>query len=1115
MKKFALLICCTVLCCSSFLFSQNASETTVLSAEQVDVQVTYAEYLGKTPPLRNLVPMAPADPTKRALNKANRKEIFNFAGRGKYTAVNPNALPQGEDIVRQTSINTNHSIIPVEPLVNIDGMSDSNFGGNPPDPSIDVGKDYVLQMMNATLMQVRDKEGNAVSNPIAANTIWSQVGFTSAGDPIVMFDQEAERWIITEFPSGNQLLFAISETSDPLGSWMAWNFATPNFPDYPKYSIWPNAYCVTTNEQGPSTLPNYFIDREAILNGDASVTIQRVTIPGVGSGPGFQVSTPVDWTGPIAPPAGANPMILNLNDDAWSGAITEDRIVVSTFDIDFDNSSNTTVTTTLVPTAPFDTNPCSVSGFGFSCIPQAGGGGLDGLPEVIMNQVHYRNFGSYEAMVLNFITDATAGSNVSGIRWVEMRRTTGEDWSVYQEGTFAPDDGLDRFMAGICMDGSGNIGLAYNISGDDINVGVAFTGRRASDPLGQMTVDEYILAEGENPISSGARFGDYSHMSIDPTNDRTFWFTAQYAEGGGWSTRIAAFELRRDTTDLGPTVLVTPQSDPNLGAAETVTFQVKNFGLDTQSVFQVGYIFENGTPVVETVNSTLLPDSLYTHTFATPVDMSTIGDYEFKLFTSLAEDQAVLNDTLRTVVSKLSRNDAGISDVVGLEGVNCGEMLPATLVLTNFGTDTLFSATININFNGADLDPIDWVGTLLPGESEIINIVLDNILNGTNTVIASTSLPNGVMDEIQLNDSFTRNFEAITNGVEITLELLTDNFPAETTWEVTDLTGNVLYTGGPYSQQATLIEESFCLDPTACYNFTIFDSYGDGICCGFGIGNYSIVDEDGLELLSSTGEFGSSETNGFCATFMCSVAANFTYAPETEPGNEDGVIMIEVTSGVGPFQYSIDGGATFQSSNTFSNLASGDYNVVIIDDAECDFTALATVPLCALDVMASVTSENDDNGNGSISLTASNGSAPFQYSIDGGDNFQFSSIFANLPAGVYNVVVRDGLGCRAELEVTIDQIVPTSEINFGHIVEILPNPTEGVARINVRGLNQSSVFLKYEVFDVAGKRIQTSQLTRYDDTFTGQLSLVNYPGGTYYIRFENKEIKQLLRLVKQ
>jgi hypothetical protein len=225
--------------------------------------------------------------------------------------------------------------------------------------------------------------------------------------------------------------------------------------------------------------------------------------------------------------------------------------------------------------------------------------------------------------------------------------------------------------------------------------------------------------------------------------------------------------------------------------------------------------------------------------------------------------------------------------------------------------------------------------------------------------------------------------------------------------------------------------------------------------------------------------------------------------------------MVDVTSGIGPFQYSIDGGVTFQTSNIFNGLAAGEYTILIIDDAECDFTAVATVPACAIDVMATVTNETDTNGNGGISLSASNGNPPFQYSIDGGDNFQFNSIFINLPAGVYNVVVQDGIGCRADLEVTVDQIVPTTEIDFGHIIEVFPNPTEGVARINVQGLNQGSVFLRYEVFDAMGKLIQTSQLTRYNDTFTGQLSLVNYASGTYYVRFENKDIQRLVRLVKQ
>ena len=1113
MKNYSIFLNLLFLFLSITTITAQKSQKKPAPAFDSEIQVTYAEYLGKTAPLRNLVPMAPASLEKRAKNKANRKEIKNFIGRGKYVSSNPNALPQGEDPVWQSEMNTNlSSVVPVEPLVNVDGMSDSDFGGNPPDPSIDVGNNYVIQMINASFLQIWDKEGNTVTQPIATNTIWNQIGFSSAGDPIVMYDQEADRWIITEFPFGNQLLFAISETSDPMGSWMAWNFSTPNFPDYPKYSIWPNAYCVTTNEQGPGTHPNYFINREAILNGDASVAIIRLTTPGISGGPGFQVSTPVDWTGNTPPPTDANPMILRLNDDAWGESAT-DQIDIHSINLDWDTPSNSSFTTSSVVTSAFDTNPCSVSGPGFSCIPQLNGGGLDGLPEVIMHQAHYRNFGTHESMVLNFITDAT-GTDVSGIRWVELRRTGG-DWELYQEGTFAPNDGLQRFMAGICMDGAGNIGLAYNISGTDINAGIRFTGRRASDPLGEMTVDEYTLVDGENAINT-SRFGDYSHMSVDPANDRTFWFTAEYAQGGGWSTRVVAFELRRDTTDLGPIALVTPQSDPNLGANETVTVEIKNFGLDTQSVYNIGYIFEGGPEVVETANFTLFPDSTYTHTFTPTVDMSTIGDYEFKIFTSLAADLALLNDTLRVVRSKLSRFDAGISDIVGLEGNNCDSILPATLVLTNFGTEILTSVTINVELNSVMQPPISWTSSLAPGESEIVPVTLDNILNGSNTVIATTTLPNGEIDEIMINDGFSRNFDATTNGVAVTLELLTDNFPGETTWDLFHPNGNVIYTGGPYMDDETLYEVEFCLDPDLCYTFTIYDSYGDGICCGFGLGNYAMVDENGNSLFSSTGEFSFEETNEFCVTFECILSADFSTSPESEAGSADGVIMITPLNGNGPFQYSIDGGDTFQSSNIFNGLPGGDYDVVITDGSACVYEETVTVGVCALDIMADVINESDPGaGDGEITVTVTNGAGPYEYSIDDGNTFQSSNIFSNLPANTYVVIAQDANGCRIDLEVIVDSDVPTVDLNFGYLIELFPNPTEGVSRINVKGLNQGSVFLKYNVYDVEGRLVQTSQLTRYDDTYTGQLSLVSYPGGTYFIRFMNKDIKRMLKLVKQ
>ncbi|HFC00494.1 MAG TPA: T9SS type A sorting domain-containing protein [Phaeodactylibacter sp.] len=1085
------------------------STSVTKKVEDAKVQVSYAKFIGKTKKLRDLIPLRPMSKEKKAAYKKNRKKPVNFIGRKKTIPVNPSAISPDPDPIRQTEMDLNKTpAFVVEPIVNVDGIT----AGSPNDPTGDVGLNNYVQAVNATSFAIFDKEGNNLSGAISANTLWNSIGFASAGDPIVLYDQEVNRWIITEFPSGNQLLFAISETSDPTGAWLAYNFATPNFPDYPKYAVWNNSYVVTTNEQGSGVFPAYFINREDILNGATSPMIQRLEMPGVPGGPSFFVSTPVDWSGAL-PPA-SNPMILGLNDDVWGSSAT-DQIDIFSTEIDWANPNNTQVTTTSVTLASFNTAACAAPGVGFACIPQMGGGGIDGIPEIPMFQPHYRNFGTHESLVFNFLVNANTPSDIiAGIRWVELRKQGGGDWTLYQEGTYAPDDGLHRFMGAIAMDGNGNIGLAFNVSSPDIFPGLRFTGRRASDPLGEMTIEEYSLIEGASTNTS-SRWGDYAHMTIDPTNDRTFWFTGEYRGANMTNTRIAAFELRKDTTDIGVSALNTPQSSLDLTATETIQIEVKNFGLDTQMVYNVGYIFENGTTITEPVSMQLLPDSIYTHTFTPTVDMSVVGDYHLKLFTALATDDAILNDTLRTIVSKFSRYDAGMTNITGLENIICGDSTDIELAFTNFGADTLTAVSIEVSLNGTLITTIPWTGSLPTGETASIPVSIGNLPNGSNEIIATTSNPNGQTDEIMSNDSVTRTASVTLNGELFSLIINLDEYPEETIWQLTDADGVIFFEGGPYpGQDLQEVTESWCIAPDKCFTLTVFDAYGDGICCDFGEGNYSVVNEVGDTVIASTGDFGVSETNDFCGSGGCMLTADIDVSPEMSAGASDGVIMISASNGAGPFMYSIDGGTTYQASNVFTGLAGGDYNIVVMATVECLYETTANVPTCALSVTATVVNEISGVSPGSIEINAVNGIGTLEYSIDDGVTYLSTPLFENLAASNYLVHVRDSAGCEITLLVVVDMETSTNNVIFGTSIEVLPNPTNGLFRINVTGLQRGDVFLPFYIYDVSGKLVQYSQLVKYDDTYTSEVSLVAYPAGTYFIRFLDENMNRLVKVVK-
>lgn len=432
------------------------------------------------------------------------------------------------------------------PDVNRDGIG--NTGVQPPDTIGDIGINHYVQAINSsvgTSVLVIDKTtGTTVAGPFTLDSLFVGGGpcNSGGGDPAVLFDQIAQRWVLAEFPSnGNDLCVYVSQTSSPVsGGWYTYDFPMNEFPDYPKFSVWPDAYYATTNESSPAV---YAFDRTAMLTG-ASATFQRKTGSWL-SGFGFQAFTPVDIDGLGTVPVSSPAFMVRHRDDevhnAGSNNASVDYIEVWGFSVDFATSSNSTFTKLAdLAVSEFDSTLCGLSTM--ECIPQPSTAQkLDPLREIVMNRAQYRNLGSHQSIVGSFAVDV--GSDHAGVRWFELRRSGAGAWSLYQEGTVAPDS-AHRWNSSIAMDGSGNIALGYSVSGTSVSPGIRYTGRLEADSPGTMTTGETTMQAGGGSQTSGERWGDYSAMSVDPVDNCRFWYTNEYIPAGGsWRTRIASFRF--------------------------------------------------------------------------------------------------------------------------------------------------------------------------------------------------------------------------------------------------------------------------------------------------------------------------------------------------------------------------------------------------------------------------------------------------------------------------------------------------------------------------------------------------------------------------------------------
>jgi hypothetical protein len=439
-------------------------------------------------------------------------------------------------------------------------------------------------MVNLTFA-VYSKTGTRLLGPVDLGSLWADFPIDDctleSGDPIVLYDQTVDRWILTQFTSTPDTptspfynCVAVSQTGDPTGAYYRYAFITQAdeedggyfFPDYPKYGVWRDSYIMTTRDFGFDDrygISVYGLEKNKMVDGDPNARAvqffledRNVPINLIGDG-----LLPPDLDGRTKPKSDVPAPIVGTQDDGGPYGATFDALNIWEFDVKWRSTPIASIALKAqLPVASFDSIfPCGVvpgsePPNARDCLPQPGiTNGSQFLDILSYRQrptwrLAYRNKGAYETMVTNQSVEALPG--VAGVRWYELRRTSGT-YSVHQQGSYAPNDGVHRWMGSIAADKNGNMALGYSVvNGVDVFPGIRYTGRLAGDPLGQMTLGEGVIINGTGvQTNTNSRWGDYTSMNVDPVDDCTFWYVNEYytvtepPPDRNWQTRIASFKL--------------------------------------------------------------------------------------------------------------------------------------------------------------------------------------------------------------------------------------------------------------------------------------------------------------------------------------------------------------------------------------------------------------------------------------------------------------------------------------------------------------------------------------------------------------------------------------------
>jgi len=534
---------------ASFVVKGQADENVINEGPQHPTLIVQAIYMGEVPSIESQVANGTFKPGENIDKEYNPKHWgANISIPGKGTPVGNDPLWEQQSKAAQSQGRA--------PILTFEAASS---GSTPTDPTGAVGPNHFVNSWNSAF-RIWDKAGNPLTAVASLGTILPG----TAGDPIVIYDRYADRFLITEFYS-NGFDVAISQGANPVTSgWYVYRFPTSTFPDYPKFSVWSDGYYITANKNSGSAGTSqvvFVLDRAKMLVGNVTATMQGFPLPSIITS-GFYSPLGFNANGPTPPPAGNVPIVY-MQDNSWAGVAT-DHLKIWSINVNWVTPASSTISAPqILNTQPFDG---LFDGGSFSNLPQPpGGSDIDALQATMMYMAQYRRFPTYNTVVLNFVVDLNGADNYSGIRWFELRQTTdGAPWTIYQEGTYSAPGGRSAFCGNMCMDKNGSIGLAYTIVNTSTFPSLRFTGRRATDPLGTMTLAEEVIATGTQ-VDPSSRYGDYAQMTIDPNDDLTLWSIGEYFNGGR-KNQVGVFKI-----DIAPTAQFSASTTTPV-VNQTVTF---------------------------------------------------------------------------------------------------------------------------------------------------------------------------------------------------------------------------------------------------------------------------------------------------------------------------------------------------------------------------------------------------------------------------------------------------------------------------------------------------------------------------------------------------------------